>query len=165
METFMSPTIATTEFCVIRGQPELSSMCSFQPAAAALADRAGWRLVPMGCSISPTATRLTYGAMTGERERLLTSPYPLPVVWTTLSNCWYINPPGEAAAANLRCRQHGWNVLLARPEDSALARQIVQLHGERLNGVVGLAHQLVEQIVLCESHLQHPGLQSREIAY
>ena len=36
----------------------------------------------------------------------------------------------------------------------------MELHGERLNGVVGLPHQLVEQIVLCESHLQHPGFQS-----
>ena len=52
------------------------------------------------------------------------------------------------------------NVLLTRPADSALAGQIVELHGERLNGVVGLPHQLVEQIVLCESHLQHPGFQS-----
>jgi len=40
----------------------------------------------------------------------------------------------------------------------------MQLHEERLNGVVGLAHQLVEQIVLFESHLQHPGFQSRKIA-
>jgi len=30
--------------------------------------------------------------------------------------------------------------------------------------MAGLAHQPVEQIVLCESHLQHPGFQSREIA-
>jgi hypothetical protein len=33
-----------------------------------------------------------------------------------------------------------------------------------LNGVVGLAHQLVEQVVLRESHLQHAGFQSMEIA-
>jgi len=34
------------------------------------------------------------------------------------------------------------NVLLTRPADSALAGQIVQLHGERLNRVVGLADEL-----------------------
>jgi len=39
----------------------------------------------------------------------------------------------------------------------------MQLDVERLNGVVGLAHDLEEKIVLRESHLQHAGLQSREI--
>jgi hypothetical protein len=33
-----------------------------------------------------------------------------------------------------------------------------------LKRVVGLAYQLVEQIVLCESNLQHAGFESREVA-
>ena len=53
----------------------------------------------------------------------MTSPYPLPVVWTNQSNCWYISLPVEGHAENCERRQHGRNVLLARPADSPLAGQ------------------------------------------
>src|SRR5262249_32624331 len=54
--------------------------------------------------------------------------------------------------------------LFAGPANSTSARQVMQFHPKSLNRVVGLADELEKQIVLRESHLQHSGFQSGEVA-